>query len=39
MNQLLLYWFLFVGFGAFAGTLLALATRGVYRKLKEWMEK
>lgn len=40
MNDLLLYWFLYVStgaaVGAFIGTLLALGTRALFRKLIKW---
>lgn len=44
MNDLLLYWFLYVStgaaVGAFLGTLLALGVRELYRKLKNgWINK
>lgn len=40
LNDIVLYWFLFVSvssmIGAFTGTLLALGVRGI---IKKWMEK
>ena len=43
LNEILLYWFLFASAGALVGSLigtsLALAARGLYRKLKKWAEE
>jgi hypothetical protein len=42
LNEILLYWFLFVSasalVGSFVGTLLALGTRALYKKIKKWMD-
>jgi len=43
LNEILLYWFLYIASGAavgsLVGTLVALGIRGLYRKLKNWTEK
>lgn len=43
LNEILLYWFLFVLAGALVGSLigtsLALAARGLYKKIKKWMDE
>ena len=43
MNDLVLYWFLFVAvsamIGSFLGTLLAWAVRGIVRRIIKWSRK
>lgn len=43
MNDLLLYWFLYVStgaaVGAFIGTVVAFGVRALYRKVKKWMDE
>lgn len=42
MNEILLYWFLYVAsgaaVGAFVGTMVAFGVRELYKKIKKWME-